>query len=300
MRILVTGAFAQARALAERFPEVTFDTWPDERAAVPNPEIYDGVICNALLSFHDAAAFSRLQFVQLTAAGYDRVPLDQLKARGVRVYNARDAYAAPMAEATVWGLLTLYRNGKAFLASAQRHAWEKQRGLLELSGKRVCVMGCGNYGRACAGLFAAFGCRVIGVNRTGEDMEGFDEIYAFDSLKQAVADADIVISALPLTEQTEDILNADLFAACKRGCVLVNLSRGRIVRQADMIAALTGGQLGGAVLDVFETEPLDENSPLWDMDNVVLTPHNAYAGDGVAERLLAVVSRNLEGEMDRA
>lgn len=297
MKILVTGAFGQAETLARRYPDVIFEVWQDERAAVPNPAQYEGVICNALLSFQDANAFTGLKFVQLTAAGYDRVPMEQLTARGVRVYNAGDVYATPMAEATVWGILTLYRKGKAFLASAARHAWEKQRSLTELSGKRVCVIGCGNYGRATAKLLAAFGCHVIGVNRTGELTHGFDAIFAFENLGQAVADADIVISALPQTAQTKGALNADLFAACKRGCILVNLSRGSIVREQDLIAALTGGQLGGAVLDVFETEPLGENSPLWDMENVVITPHNAYAGDGVAERLLAVVCKNLEGEL---
>ncbi len=296
MKILVTGAFGQAEKLAERFPDVTIEYWQDERAAVPSPEQYDGVVCNALLTFQDAAAFSGLKFVQLTAAGYDRVPLEQLRARGVHVYNAGDAYATPMAEATVWGLLTLYRQGRAFLASARRRAWEKQRGLSELCGKRVCVMGCGNYGRACARLLAAFGCLVVGVNRTGEAVVGFDEIFAFDRLKEAVADADVVVCALPLTKQTKGVLNADLFSACKRDCVLVNLARGGIACQSDMIAALTDGRLGGAVLDVFETEPLDQESPLWDMENVVITPHNAYAGDGVAKRLLEVVCRNLEGE----
>ena len=297
MKILVTGAFGPYKALTERFPTVTFDYAQDEKAAVQSPEIYDGLICNALLSYHDAAAFTNLKFVQLTAAGYDRVPKEQLQSRGVRVYNAGDAYASPMAEATLWGILTLYRKGKAFLASAQNHAWEKQRGLCELSGKRVCVLGCGNYGRACARVLAAFGCFVIGVNRDGAAIEGFDRIYAFDRMIEAVADADIVICALPLTKQTRGVLNAKMLAACKKGCVLVNLSRGSVVCEQDMIAALQSGQLGGAVLDVFEQEPLPATSALWEMENVIITPHNAYAGDGVAKRLLDVVCSNLEGEM---
>ena len=297
MKILVTGAFGPYVALTERFPSVTFDYVQDEKAAVQNPEGYDGLICNALLSYHEASAFTNLKFVQLTAAGYDRAPREQLQCRGVRVYNAGNAYASPMAEATVWGILTLYRKGKAFLASAQNHAWEKQRGLCELSGKRVCVLGCGNYGKACARLLSAFGCKVIGVNRDGTVVEGFEQIFAFDRMIDAVADADIVICALPLTEQTRGVLNADVFAACKRGCVLVNLSRGCVVCEQDMINALQSEALGGAVLDVFELEPLPDSSPLWDMENVVITPHNSYAGDGVAQRLLEIVSRNLEGEM---
>lgn len=297
MKILVTGAFGPYVALTERFPSVTFDYVQDEKAAVQNPEGYDGLICNALLSYHEASAFTNLKFVQLTAAGYDRAPREQLQCRGVRVYNAGNAYASPMAEATVWGILTLYRKGKAFLASAQNHAWEKQRGLCELSGKRVCVLGCGNYGKACARLLSAFGCKVIGVNRDGTVVEGFEQIFAFDRMIDAVADADIVICALPLTEQTRGVLNADVFAACKRGCVLVNLSRGCVVCEQDMINALQSEALGGAVLDVFELEPLPASSPLWDMENVVITPHNSYAGDGVAQRLLEIVSRNLEGEM---
>lgn len=297
MRILVTGAFGPYEALKQRFPNIAFDYQRDERAEVQTPDAYDGVICNALLSFHNADAFSNLRFVQLTAAGYDRAPVQALTTRGVHVYNAGNAYAAPMAEATVWGILTLYRKGKAFLESAKRHAWEKQRGLSELSGKSVCVLGCGNYGRACANLLAAFGCSVIGVNRSGEAVSGFERTFAFDRVKDAVANADIVISALPLTEQTRGALHADLFGACKKGCLLVNLSRGSIVCQQDMIAALQNGQLGGAVLDVFETEPLEAESPLWDMENVVITPHNAYAGDGVAQRLLDVVCDNLEREL---
>ncbi len=300
MKILVTGAFGPYVALTERFLNVTFDYVQDEKAAVQNPEGYDGLICNALLSYHEASAFTNLKFVQLTAAGYDRAPREQLQSRGVRVYNAGNAYASPMAEATVWGILTLYRKGKAFLASAQNHAWEKQRGLCELSGKRVCVLGCGNYGKACARLLSAFGCKVLGVNRDGTAVEGFEQIFAFDRMIDAVADADIVICALPLTEQTRGVLNADVFAACKRGCVLVNLSRGCVVCEQDMINALQSEALGGAVLDVFELEPLPDSSPLWDMENVVITPHNSYAGDGVAQRLLEIVSRNLEGEMANA
>lgn len=297
MRILITGAFGPYEALTERFPDVAFDYVRDERAEIQNPGQYDGVICNALLSFHDAAAFTGLRFVQLTAAGYDRAPQEQLAARGVRLYNAGDAYATPMAEATVWGILTLYRKGTAFLESAKRHAWEKQRGLCELSGKRVCVLGCGNYGRRVAGLLSAFGCRVIGVSKSVEQLPSFEKIYTFAQRTDAVADADIVISALPLTEQTRGVLNADLIAACRRGCVLVNLSRGGIVCEQEMLAALQSGQLGGAVLDVFEQEPLPKTSVLWDMENVVITPHNSYAGDGVAQRLLDVVCRNLKGEL---
>lgn len=297
MRILVTGAFGQARALSERFPTVTFDHWQDESVPVPNPEIYDGAVCNALFCHTHVSRFTALKFVQLTAAGYNRAPMRELTARGVRVYNAGDAYAAPMAEAAVWGILTLYRKGKAFIESAGRHAWEKQTGLCELGGKRVCIVGCGNYGKACAKLLSAFGCYAVGVSRTGEPIDGFDEIFAFDCLHEAVRGADIVISALPLTEQTRGVLNGKLFGLCKRGCILVNLSRGGVVCEREMIEALHSGLLGGAVLDVFEAEPLSPASPLWDMHNVVLTPHNAYAGDGVAPRLLRTVCDNLAKEL---
>ena len=297
MRILVTGAFGPYEQLKSHFADVQFDYMRDERETPAHPEVYDGVICNALLSFHDAGAFEKLKFVQLTAAGYDRAPVRELKARGVRVYNAGHAYATPMAEAAVWGVLTLYRKGKVFIKSAQCHAWEKQRGLLELSGKRVCIVGCGNYGKAAASLFAAFGCTVVGVNRTGKPQEGFAQTFAFDQLHMAVADADILLCALPQTEQTVGVFNRALFASCKPSCVLVNLSRGGVCNQADMMHALQSGALGGAVLDVFEVEPLAADSPLWDMENVLITPHNSYAGDGVAQRLLGVVQGNLEREL---
>ena len=297
MKVLVTGAFGQIDALRERFPEVTFEFWQNENENVHHPAEYDGVICNAILSLQDATAFSNLHFVQLTAAGYDRVPLQFLEEQGVRVYNAADAYAIPMAEATIWGVLTLYRKGKAFIDSAKHHVWEKQRGLLEINGKRVCVVGCGNYGRACAQLFSAFGCFVTGVNRTGKPEAGFDEILDIAHLKTALERADIVVCALPLTNQTCGLIDSEMLAACKRGAVLINLSRGKIVCEQDMISALQNGHLGGAVLDVFAAEPLDKDSPLWEMEQVVITPHNAYVGDGMAKRLLDVVCHNLEREL---
>lgn len=297
MKVLVTGAFGQIETLRERFPEVTFDFWQNEKESVPNPDAYEGVICNALLTLQDATAFSNLRFVQLTAAGYDRVPMQVLNGCGVRVYNAGDAYAIPMAEAAAWGVLTLYRKGKALLASAQCHAWEKQSGLREMYAKRVCIVGCGNYGRACARLFSAFGCFVTGVNRNGETMPGFDEIFDIALLKVALEHADIVVCALPLTNQTCGLFDSEVLAACKHGALLVNLSRGKIVCEQDMISALQSGRLGGAVLDVFAAEPLDKESPLWEMEQVIITPHNAYAGDGTAKRLLDVVCRNLEGEL---
>ena len=297
MKVLVTGAFGQIDALKARFPEVSFEFWQSEKESVPTPDEYDGVICNALLSLQDVTAFSHLRFVQLTAAGYDRVPLQFLTERGVRVYNAGDAYAIPMAEAAVWGVLTLYRKGKAFIESAKRHAWEKQKGLCEMNAKRVCVVGCGNYGHACARLFSAFGCFVTGVNRNAQKMPEFDEMFDIMRLKKALENADIIVCALPLTEQTRGLFDKEVLAACKRGAVLVNLSRGKIVCEQDMILALQSGQLGGAVLDVFDVEPLDKDSPLWEMEQVILTPHNAYAGDGMEKRLLDVVCRNLEREL---
>ena len=127
MKVLVTGAFGQIDALRERFPEVTFEFWQNEKENVHHPAEYDGVICNAILSLQDATAFSNLHFVQLTAAGYDRVPLQFLEEQGVRVYNAADAYAIPMAEATIWGVLTLYRQRKASCLGKAERSFGDQR-----------------------------------------------------------------------------------------------------------------------------------------------------------------------------
>ena len=286
MELLVTGAFSGAkqhiRELEEKGHRVHFLQFEKDELPCP-PDQIEGVICNGLFLFHAIEKFTRLRFIQLTSAGYDRVPMDYVKANGIQIYNARGVYSIPMAEAAVAGVLDLYRKMYVFRENQKRHIWEKHRDLLEISGKTVGIFGFGSVGTECAKRFEAFGARVVGVNSS----------WAPDKADLLLRESDIVICALPLTESTGHYFNAKRISLMKPTAVFVNLSRGGTVDTIALTRVLADGFLGGAVLDVFEEEPLGMESPLWDMENVIITPHNSFVGEGNEERLWRVIKDNL-------
>lgn len=258
---------------------------PDERAPVEGPETYEAAICNGLFQYADHRAFSRLRFVQLTSAGMDRVPVEALRARGIRVSNAAGVYAAPMAEWTVMALLELCRNAPFFHGNQRLRRWEKDRGLWELSGRRACILGFGAYGRETARRLGAFGVERIVAARTpyrGELAEGYVPLSRLD---QVLPQADILILALALAPETENILDERRLRLLRPTALVVNAARGGLVDQEALIRALSEGRIRGAALDVFQREPLPPESPLWDLPGVLVFPHNAFAGEGTHRRL---------------
>lgn len=299
MNILITGAFSIAPAekaeLETRGHTVTLH--PDERAAVEQPERYEAVVCNGLFLYNPIERFSNLRLIQLTSAGLDRVPLDYIQAHGVKLYNAAGVYSVPMAEFAISGILQLYKKSRFFTENQQAHRWEKHRGLMELSGKRVCILGCGDVGREIAKRLKAFGCRVVGVNRTVREMAEFDSVQPMTMFQTEAAVCDILICCIALTKETRCIIGQEVFNVLRPGAVFVNVARGALVDEAALTEWLQNG--GRAVLDVFEEEPLPKTSPLWEMDNVILTPHNSFVGERNRERLSELIWKNfLDGSAE--
>ena len=296
MNLLVTGAFAwtekEMNMLRELGHEVVF--MQQEKSPLPCDAAWvEGIIGNGIFLSHPIEQFANLRFIQLTSAGFDRVPMDYVKEHGIEIHNARGVYSIPMAEFAICGVLQLYKQSRFFNKNQSENKWEKHRGLLELFGKNVCIVGCGSVGTECAKRFSAFGCSVVGVDIKPYRNELYDSMLPLDSLDDALTTADVTILTLPLTKETRHFINADRFAVMKNGAVLVNIARGAIIDTDALITALNT-HLGGAVLDVFEEEPLESNSPLWNMENVIVTPHNSFVGDGNQARMLDVIMNNLE------
>ena len=197
-----------------------------------------------------------------------------------------------MAEFALWGVLELYKQGRFFAQNQRLHRWEKHRSLRELSGKTVLIVGCGSVGSECARRFAAFGCKVLGVARAGRQQADFEAVFPMTELPRLLPEADILVLALALNEDTRHLFDEDKLARMKAGSILVNLSRGAILVEKALEKALDG-PLSGAVLDVFETEPLPEASPLWEKENLIITPHNSFVGEHNHARMMELVLRNL-------
>ena len=296
MNLLITGAWGDAQKYIDQIKamgyQVRFMQW--EKDEVPDYDWVEGVICNGLFLYHPISSFPNLKYIQFTSAGFDRADMAEAEKRNIKTHNARGVYSTPMAEYAVAGVLSLFKRVVEFHEQQERHEWKKIREIRELSGKRVVIVGCGDVGRECAKRFRAFGCKVLGFNRSLRENPAFDEIRPLDELNSALPEADVLILTLGLSAETRHLMNVERLALLKSGAVLVNLARGALIDTEALIAALP--KLTGAVLDVFEEEPLPESSPLWDAENVILTPHNSFVGEGNGARLVRVIIDSLKKE----
>lgn len=294
--ILLTGAFQyseyQKKCIADLGVNVDFIQY--EKDAVENPEKYDVVICNGLFLYNDINKFENLKYIQLTSAGYDRVPMDYIKEKGILIYNARGVYSIPMAEWAVMSALELYKSSRYFFRNQSKKIWQKKRDIRELYNKKVAVIGCGSIGTEIAKRFKVFGCEIIGIDISPIKSEYYDKYVMTDQMETILSYVDIVISSAPLTDETYHMINADRISIMKDDAVLINLSRGGVVDESALIDSLKQNKLYGAALDVFEEEPLREDSELWDFENVIITPHNSFVGDRNNERMFNVIYKNLE------
>ncbi len=296
MKLLITGAWQDAKKYIKDIEslghEVVF--MQNEKDDLPcNAEEVEGTICNGLFLYHDIEKFSSLKFIQLTSAGFDRVPMDYVKSHDIEIFNARGVYSVPMAEFCLSGVLSLYKKFKTFVKNQSECKWEKDRTLLELYGKRVLIVGCGSVGTECAKRFSAFGCNVYGIDLKPYKSETYNEMFSLNELDNQLGLSDVVVLTLPLTEDTKGLFNKERFSKMKDGSVIVNIARGGIIDTDALICALSE-KLYGAVLDVFEEEPLSLENPLWKTENVVLTPHNSFVGEGNGNRLKDVIFRGLQ------
>lgn len=297
MNLLVTGAFDwnenELIHLRQLGHQVVFMQY--EKSPLPCDAAWvEGIIGNGLFLHHPIEQFVSLRFIQLTSAGFDRVPMKYIKEHNIKIFNARGVYSIPMAEFALCGVLQLYKQSGYFCNNQKLHKWEKHRGLMELNGKTVCIVGCGNVGNECAKRFKSFGCYVVGVDIKPYENASYDKMLTLDQLDGVLPYADVIVLCLPLNEETHHLMNGSRLSAMKAGSVFVNISRGEIVDTDALMIALNAN-IRGAVLDVFEDEPLDSNSMLWDMGNVIISPHNSFVGDGNHKRMLDVIINNLEG-----
>ena len=295
MKLLITGAFPwteeQKQTLTNSGWELVFveredGTLPPEAFAV------DGAVCNWLFVHHDIRRFPNLKQIQLLSAGVDRVPLEYIREQGIALFNARGVYSIPMAEFAVAGVLQLYKGSRIFENNRQNHCWCKQRDLLELFGRRVLVVGTGSVGHQVAKRFRAFTEEVYGVDLYPSEHPTYQAVYPLEQLDQQLAISDVVVLTLPLTEQTRGMFSQQRLEIMKSGAVLVNIARGGIVDENALCHELDT-RLLGAVMDVFSVEPLPADSPLWEKENLILTPHNSFVSDGNNRRMWNLILNNL-------
>lgn len=231
----------------------------------------------------------------VTAAGLSAQQLER-----VTVTTSAGVHAEPLAEFALLGMLAGAKELPRLQRDQREHAWRDRQESVQLKGARCLILGAGEIGKQIARRAQAFGMHTVGTKRQVEPVEHFDEIVGNDRLHEQVALADHVVITLPGTGHTEHMVDADLLAACKRGVVIVNVGRGSVIDEAALIDALRSGQVGYAALDVFEREPLDPQSPLWELPNVLVSPHSTALDAGEEQRVADLFCQNLRSYLDGA
>ncbi|MFB6106973.1 MAG: D-2-hydroxyacid dehydrogenase [Halobacteriaceae archaeon] len=233
--------------------------------------------CEAVVTFAYIEAYDDLEWVHTIQAGYDRFPLERFRERGVTLTNSTGIHGTTVGESALAMMLALARRLHRHVANQQDREWVRLDwdDAFTVFDERCCVVGLGTLGRGVATRADGVGMTVVGVRRTPAVPPTVREVYTPDRLLEAVADARFVVVTTPLTPETEGLIDAEAFAAMREDAYLVNVARGAVVDESALVDALDDGEIAGAALDVFEEEPLPEESPLWGHEDVIVSPHNA-------------------------
>ena len=240
-------------------------------------------------------AAPELRWVQAMSAGVDYLPLDDLAEHGVALTTASGVHAEPIGE-QVLGYMTAFERGlHEAMHQQHRGVWERVGGGGELAGKTVGVVGLGAIGTRVAELARAYRMEVLGTKRDPTTApDAVDEAFGPDGLGELLDRSDYLVLACPLTDETRGLIGRQELRRLDDEAVLVNIARGEVVDQDALVRSLQNHGIGGAGLDVFEEEPLPPDSVLWDLSNVIVTPHNAGSTPRYAERLAGLFAENYE------
>jgi phosphoglycerate dehydrogenase-like enzyme len=293
-----------AETIRKNWPEMKvvhlpdYDRLPEE---LPDTDIFVGYSLRAK-QLKDAR---KLKWIHSTAAGVAQLMYPELREAGVLVTNPSGVFSVPMAEHTMGLILALARNFPDAVRQqdkaiwSQQELWDKPQRLAEVNGQVLLIVGYGSIGRELAKRAKAFGMRVWGMTRSGNgDGNYVERIFPAARLHEALPEADYVVIAAPETAETRHLIGAAELAKMKPGARLINVGRGSLLDEAALIWGLKSGALGGAAIDVAQTEPLPRESPLWKTPNLLITPHTSALSDRLWVRQSALLVELLERWFD--
>ena len=242
-----------------------------------------------------------LKWIQLTSAGADRLLNSGFIEEGVTVTTVSGLHATPIGEFIVAAMLMWAKGSHRALRAQVKHEWTRFAPT-ELRGKTVGIVGWGHIGAEAGRLAKAFGCRVVATRRTitSEPVDGPDELVPLADLHRMLGECDFVVLSMPLTSESRGMIGERELRAMKPSACLINIARGPVTVEADLIRALNEGWIAGAALDVFDQEPLPSDHPFWEMENVILTPHISGGTEIYNQRAVEIFAANLRRYLDGA
>lgn len=228
----------------------------------------------------------QLQWIQTWSAGVNSLPLEQLRKKNIVITSANGVHGYPISETIFALLLGLTRNIHTYVRNQLKRKWDSTDIKLEAHKKTIGIIGVGAIGLETAKIAKAFDMHVIGVRNSRKPTDFVDELYTSDKLNEVLPLCDYVVVTLPLTDDTYHLFQEEQFKHMKNSAFFINIGRGEIVKEEDLVIALKNGEILGAGLDVFENEPLQQTSPLWDLENVIITPHTSGSTEHYNSRVM--------------
>lgn len=236
---------------------------------------------------------ANLKWIMVISAGLDQMPFKAIEKKKIIVTNGKGIHVIPMAEYTINAMLQISRQSEEILSNQKNKEWDRPI-VSELYGKTIGILGAGAIGQGIAKLAKAFGMNVIGLNQSGKEVGSFDQIITYNELPVILAASDYIVSVLPKMKETDNMLSKKQFDLMKNDAVLINIGRGNVVNEADLLNALEHGQIKHAVLDVFNEEPLPKEHPFWESKSITVTPHLSGISPQYQSRALEIFEKNLE------
>lgn len=235
-----------------------------------------------------------VKWIFVASAGIEKMPLQQLAESDILVSNVRGIHKVPMAESVLAHILAHYRSLPLIYDEQRESKWNRKLPSRELRDSTAIILGPGAIGGEIGRLLQAFGVKTIGCNRTGKEAAYMNEMVSFSALLEKLPEADLVISVLPSTDETAYLIKEDHFSAMKNDAMFLNFGRGNLVSTDVLVNALQTKQIGHAVCDVLEVEPLPEASPLWELSNMTVSSHVSSHSKRYLERSFEIFKYNIE------
>ena len=286
------GYLDQIRDISDKFKISTCTNRDELKSCLPDTEILV-----TLFAFPNAELIElapRLRWIQALTAGVDFFPLTKIKERDILLTCGRGIHKIYIAEYAIAAMINLARNFHLMFRNQLRGKWDRSISQDEIHGKTVGILGLGSIGQEIARKAFVLGMRVIGVKNNPQRLESVEHVYGPAEMEEVFKQSDFVINLLPNTVSTSGLIDKTFFALMKRSACFINLGRGSTINQADLIDALQMKLFRALVSDVYEKEPLPEDNPLWQLENVILTPHVAGVSSKYLQRALRIIRHNLK------
>ena len=284
----------QENKLREDFPQCNF-------AFIPDSEVDEGTVENAevIVGFPKPELVKRanqLRWLHLSSIGVDKhIDKSLYCNKDIILTNSAGTYGKPISDHVIGMMLMLSRNLHYFRDQQNQHKWHKMDSTKDLFNSTLCIIGLGDVGKNLAIKAKALGMKVIGVKRTPAPVPPYlDELYTTGSLDQILPQADFVVLSLATTKETIHIMNRERLSLLRKDAYLINIGRGALIDQDALYEYLNTGRLAGAAIDVMTPEPLPEDSPLWGVKNLIITPHVSGKSPTTNQRQFSIFYDNLK------